>query len=371
MPAAPPLLVQVLPRLKIGGVEKGVLELAGAWAAAGGEGWVVCQEADEAMREGVTGRLVTLPVATRSPWGLYRAAGALKRELGSRPAILLSHSRAPNLVSMLVASGPPRRPWVAGMWGLYRPHFLSRQLAKADRVWVASTASKAHATERLGVPPAKVRLHPRGVRPDHYHPLPEPDRSLLPAPPNSRLVLGVGRLTATKGVEVLLDALALLEGHDPPVVGAWLGPVEGADALRALDARLAANADLAARFAYLPATPDPRPRYAAADIAVVLAHRVPEAFGRVAVEAMACGLPVVAAAAGGPLDVVQDGLTGFLVAPGDAAATAAAISRLAKDPHLAGRMGEAGRRAVHTDHNLAHRLQGMVAELQELSEESK
>jgi phosphatidylinositol alpha 1,6-mannosyltransferase len=79
----------------------------------------------------------------------------------------------------------------------------------------------------------------------------------------------------------------------------------------------------------------------------VFAHSGPhETFGQTLQEAAASGLPVVAPAAGGPLDLVQDGVTGFLVTPGDGGALAAAVTRLAASPGLRAAQGRAGRQAV-------------------------
>jgi len=71
-----------------------------------------------------------------------------------------------------------------------------------------------------------------------------------------------------------------------------------------------------------------------------------EGFGMAIVEAMACGLPVVAPASGGPLEIVEDGVTGLLYSPGDAAQAAAQVIRLLDDRGLAQRLGRAGRLAV-------------------------
>jgi glycosyltransferase involved in cell wall biosynthesis len=75
----------------------------------------------------------------------------------------------------------------------------------------------------------------------------------------------------------------------------------------------------------------------------VHASVTPEPFGQVVVEAMAAGLPVVAAAAGGPAEVVTDGVDGILVPPGDVDRLAAALRRLAGDADLRDRLGQAGR----------------------------
>ena len=71
-----------------------------------------------------------------------------------------------------------------------------------------------------------------------------------------------------------------------------------------------------------------------------------ETFGQTLQEAAASGLPVVAPAAGGPLDLVEDGVTGYLVPPGDADAFPAAVARLATDPAARAAFGAAGRRKV-------------------------
>lgn len=367
-PLTPPLLVQILPRLKIGGAEAGALELDAAWDDAGGEGWLVCQEADPDLERQARGRVVALPVATRSPAGLVRAGSALRQILADRPAVLLSHSRSPHMVAWLSSSVKPPRPWVAGVWGLYTPHVFSKQVARAHRVWVASTAAREHATGPLGVEAERVRVHPRGVDPALYETFPAPDRTGIPGPPEAKLALGVGRLSPVKGIEVFLEAIARLEGHDPPVVGAWLGPVESEEAGRLVEERLREPA-LAGRFALLAAQADPRPRYQAASLVVSLNPKVPEAFGRTVLEAMASARPVVATAAGGPLDLVEDGVHGLLVEQGDPAAAAAAIGRLAADGALRRRLGDAGRARALRDFNRPLLLDAMVEELQELHRE--
>jgi phosphatidylinositol alpha 1,6-mannosyltransferase len=84
--------------------------------------------------------------------------------------------------------------------------------------------------------------------------------------------------------------------------------------------------------------------YASLDVFV---HSGPyETFGQTLQEAAASGLPVVAPAAGGPLDLVEDGVTGYLVPPSDPAAFTAAVTRLSADPATRAAFGAAGRRKV-------------------------
>jgi glycosyltransferase involved in cell wall biosynthesis len=82
--------------------------------------------------------------------------------------------------------------------------------------------------------------------------------------------------------------------------------------------------------------------------ALMLHCRPDEPFGMVLIEAMAAGLPVVAPAAGGPLEIVEDGRTGFLYPAGDAAAAAGHVVRLLRDAELARRMGDAAAQRART-----------------------
>jgi len=75
----------------------------------------------------------------------------------------------------------------------------------------------------------------------------------------------------------------------------------------------------------------------------VHASTIPEPFGQVVIEAMAAGVPIIAADAGGPAEVVTDGVDGLLVAMGDVDALAGALTRMAGDPELRDRLADAGR----------------------------
>src|SRR5512134_1741869 len=165
-------------------------------------------------------------------------------------------------------------------------------------------------------------------------------------------LLTVARLVPHKGVDVALEALALLAPSHPGLRYAVAG--EGPDRER-LEAR-AAELAVADRVRFLGAVPeDLLPGlYAAADLYVGLSReegREVEGFGISFVEASATGLPVVAGRAGGVPDAVRDGETGILVEPRDVAAAAAAIQRILDDPALARRLGETGRRAAETMYN--------------------
>lgn len=159
---------------------------------------------------------------------------------------------------------------------------------------------------------------------------------LTPQPPpgGARLRVGlVGRIAPWKGQDVFLRALAATAlDLQPVVVGAPLFGEEGyAQSLRRLAAELGLDVEWAGFL------PDPAEAMAAMDI-VVHCSTVPEPFGQVVVEALALGRCVVAAGAGGPAEVVTDGVDGLLTPPGDVTALAAALRRLAADPVLRHRL---------------------------------
>jgi phosphatidylinositol alpha 1,6-mannosyltransferase len=151
------------------------------------------------------------------------------------------------------------------------------------------------------------------------------------APDGQTLVGYVGRIAPEKRVDLLTE-VAALPGVRLVIIGS--GPTEAAVRRAIPDAVFLGQrhgADLASIYASLD----------------MFVHSGPhETFGQTLQEAAASGLPVIAPAAGGPLDLVDDGVTGFLVAPGDAGALARAVARLAADPDLRAAQGRAARQRV-------------------------
>lgn len=153
----------------------------------------------------------------------------------------------------------------------------------------------------------------------------------------------VGRINRWKGQGVLIEAARLLkaQGH-PQLKFLIVGDVaDGQHHFREDMLMQIAAAGLQESVLWHPFTPDVDAVWAASDIAVAPSID-PEPFGRVAIEAMAQQLPVVATAHGGLAEIVLNGVTGLLVEPGSAPALAAAIARLADSPGLRQTMGQAG-----------------------------
>jgi len=169
-------------------------------------------------------------------------------------------------------------------------------------------------------------------------------REGLGVPEEALLVTVAGRLNRWKGQDLFIEALALMSqrGTLGPVHAAIVGDVfAGHEAIRERLVSHAARVGLADRIHFVPFVQDIWSVWRATDIAVVPSIE-PEPFGMVAIEAMACAVPVVAAAHGGLLDIIEQDRSGLLFQPRDASALADAIERLCGSQELRKALGVSG-----------------------------
>lgn len=152
-----------------------------------------------------------------------------------------------------------------------------------------------------------------------------------------RHVVVVANLRPEKGHDVLIDAASAVLRHYPD---ATFQAVGAGPARQSLMAR-ARERGVAHAFSFLGHQEDVAARLAAADIFVLPSRS--EAFPNAVLEAMAAGMPIVASAVGGILELLDDGHTGLLAPAGDSEALAARICRLMADSALAARLGDAAR----------------------------
>lgn len=177
-----------------------------------------------------------------------------------------------------------------------------------------------------------------------------------------RPVVHVGRLTPWKGQDVLLRALPSLLERVPGVRVVLVGSATDAVG-RDFEAELRSlvvELGVADRVEFAGPRRDIPEVFAVAEVAVHSSTQ-PEPFGRVIVEAMAAGRPVVAAKDGGVPEIIDDGVTGLLVPPGQPEALAAAVGRLLADPAAAAAMGERAGRAARDRFGLAAHAQRVQA----------
>jgi glycosyltransferase involved in cell wall biosynthesis len=174
----------------------------------------------------------------------------------------------------------------------------------------------------------------RTFRADLYQP--SETKALLGIPPEMTVVGTVGRLTPVKGQEVLIRAASELIRRGEKIFLVLLGDGELRRDLEELSLRL----DIAEYVRFLGWRPDVARVMAVCDIFCLPSRN--EGMGKVLVEAMAMGKPIIASSIGGIPDIVCSGENGILVPVGDAAAWAEAIARLCRDPEKRRRMGDAG-----------------------------
>jgi len=166
---------------------------------------------------------------------------------------------------------------------------------------------------------------------------PAETKAVLGIPPEMTVVGTVGRLTAVKGQEVLIRAASELIRQGEKIFLVLLGDGELRQDLEQLTIRLGI-----AEHVHFPGWRPDVPRIMAVCDIFCLSSRN-EGMGKVLVEAMAMGKPIIASDIGGIRDIVRSGENGLLVPVGDVAAWAEAIARLCRDPERRRRMGDAGR----------------------------
>ncbi len=214
----------------------------------------------------------------------------------------------------------------------------------ADSVLASCSVEAEQIIELYGADPDRVRIVPLGV--DHAYFAPgdrAQARRALGLPTTGPLLLFVGRIQPLKGADVAVRVVAELgsvEGSDPTlvVVGGPSGP-RGEESYHGL-VTLAEDLGVAGRVRLVPPQPHEviSTYYRAADVCLVPSRS--ESFGLVALEAAACGTPVVASAVGGLTTLVDHGETGFLVERGGPARFAQYVQKILAEPTLARRMAD-------------------------------
>jgi D-inositol-3-phosphate glycosyltransferase len=234
--------------------------------------------------------------------------------------------------------------------GDYRLAGEQSVLQAADRIIAATLAELAQLQWLYRVDARKVLVIPPGVDLSRFYPIPSDEaKEFIGIPPCERMLLFVGRIEPLKGLDTLIEALSILQQRNHlaryPICLAVIG---GNLELEAEDTttEMARLQELTGRYGlegmvtFLgKRSQDTLPYYySAAEAVVVPSHY--ESFGMVALEAMACGTPVVASQIGGLAYLVQDGETGFTVPTNDPAGLADRLIALIADPELRQRLGK-------------------------------
>jgi D-inositol-3-phosphate glycosyltransferase len=234
--------------------------------------------------------------------------------------------------------------------GAYRLDGEREALFAADQIVVATPAEKSQLEFLYHADTRKLNIIPPGVDVALFYPIPSDEaKEVIGMTGDDRMVLFVGRIEPLKGIEVLIRALARIrEGglldccpHYLVVIGGE--PGKGAQTMDAEIERLKflcqalGIGDLVVFLGKRGQRILPY-YYSSAELVIVPSHY--ESFGMVALEAMACGTPVIASQVGGLAYLVEDGVTGFVVPDDDPDALADSMIRLMREPHLHQKLSE-------------------------------
>jgi glycosyltransferase involved in cell wall biosynthesis len=375
-----PLVVHLITRLELGGAQQNTLYSAGhhdrsrfrvgLWAGAGG----ILDDEARAIADADVRLFPWLvhPIRPlRDALALVRLVAAMRE---AKPALLHTHSSKAGILGRAAAriARVPRVVHTVHGWSfndtqpplarrLYRA--LERTAARGtDRIVCVSEADRLEGIESGIGRPEAYRLVRSGIDPEEFAARPgarEQVRESLGIGPGAVLVGTVACLKPQKAPLDFVEAAAAALRADPRLrfVVAGDGELRGAVEARARDL------GLGERFRLLGWRRDVPALLSALDLFVLTS--LFEGLPRAVLQAMVAGVPVVATAVGGTPEVVRDGETGLLVPPGDPAAAAAAIVRLAGDPEGARRLAAAASMRIGEEFE----IRGMVRTLDELYSE--
>lgn len=326
-------VLQVLPELRVGGVERGVVDLSRYLVEQGHE--VVVVSAGGPLVEQIQAcgaRHVYLPVHQKSLFALFKSSRELTRLIRNEKIDLIhARSRVPAL-SAFLSSWRTGVPFITTCHGIYKPHLFSRVMGWGKLVIVPSEAVARHMRDHFGVPPDRLRLIHRGVDMKVFQAV-KKERPPLP------LQVGlIGRLSPSKGHHLFLKALARVHRVLPPlkvfIVG---GAQEARSRYQEELLTLVRQLGLSRIVEFLGTRYDIPSILSTLDL-VVVPSTVEESFGRSVIEAGACGVPVVATRLGALEEIIEHEKTGLLVEPDDPNALAEAIIRILKDKAFASQL---------------------------------
>ncbi len=339
-------VLQVLPQLNYGGVERGTVEIAHALIQSGAKAYVVSGGGRlVAEIEKIGGVHLSLPIGSKNPFIALSCLPRFKRFIHEESIeIVHARSRVPAWVAYL-ATRKSSVHFLTTAHGFYRPHLLSRSMVLGEKIIAVSNAVADHLIQKFRVPPQKIVVIPRGISLEEFSPPSEQEiqelRRKFHLPPDAFVAGIFARISPTKGHSLFLHTLHILHQRKIPIYGLIVGSSKGHGRYHKFLQSLIRQYQLEEYIRFTGFTENV-PLYLSAVDVVVIPSSIPEAFGRSALEAMALKKPVVASAHGGVLDLVKPNETGILFSPGDSDALADALQTLLHDPEMKNRLGNAG-----------------------------
>lgn len=336
MTAAPfePVIMQIIPELGAGGAEQGCIDIAAEIVRAGARSIVVSNggyRVPELLRVGATH--INLPVHSKNPVVMWRNVARLQKLIRQyKVNIVHARSRAPAWSALKACKGTDAH-FITTCHAPYNisgeaKRMYNRSIAQGEIVIAISNFVAKYLMDNYAVDPAKIRVIPRGIPIERFHPTAVTAERLislsreLRIPEGANIIMLPGRLTRWKGHHILIEAIEKLERED--IFCLLIGADQGRTEYRKeLEETITAK-NLGSKIRIVDHCNDMPAAYMLSTV-VVSASTDPEGFGRIPVEAQAMGRPVVATDHGGAQETILRGQTGWLVPPGDSAALAKAI----------------------------------------------
>jgi len=322
----PPTILQVLPALETGGVERGTIDIAGALKDAGWRPLVASSGGTMVHElERIGADHFEMPLHSKNPYVMHRNISRLRALIETEGVdIVHARSRAP-AHSAIAAARQANVRFMTTFHATYNfatppKRWYNSVMAKGERVIAISNALKDHILENYTFNPNRIRVIHRGIDLERFDPARVSAERVIQLSREWRLPDGVpvvllpGRLTGWKGQTVLIEALAKL-GHKQ-IRCLLVGSDQGRDGYRRSLEELARRLDVEGVVHIVGECRDMPAAYMLADV-VVSASTDPEGFGRVMVEAQAMGRPIIASDHGASREIVRHGNTGWLFPPGD------------------------------------------------------
>jgi len=330
-------VVQILPALNEGGVERGTVELSRELVERGHRSTVISSGgklAGQIVTDG--GEHITLDVKSKNPLSALLRVSKLRailRELN--PAVVHYRSRVPGWL-FIMANKTLKLPFVSTVHGFNSVNAYSRVMTFGERVICPGSGVVEYIRKHYAVPEDKIRLIYRGIDPAQFDPQKMDlnfintfeERYVLR---DAYVVLGVGRITQLKGYDILIRAVAKARAQVPNIKCVIVGSVDPsrtacADSLK----KLAKKLRIEDQVIFAGGQSKIAEIYALGSVLTSNNSVKPEAFGRSMAEALAMNTPVVASRFGGALDIVRNGENGRLYEPGNVEELAEILVELSK-----------------------------------------
>lgn len=322
-----PVILQVLPALGTGGVERGTIDMARGIIQAGGiaiiasEGGVWRQHLEK-----IGAIYIHLPLNSKNPWTIWKNYYALMKVIQTyKVDVVHARSRAPAWSAWLAAR-KCKTIFITTWHGVYQAkwfakHWYNRVMTYGQKVIAISHYIAELLQNQYHVEKERISIISRGVDLEVFNPnLFLGNRINLLAQnwsisEEQKIIILPGRITEWKGHELLMRAFAEIKVKYPDWICIFVGPVKHKDHFLKKLLELADYLKIKDSVYFVGNSQDMPAVLALANIVVVPSIK-PEPFGRVVIEAQAMEKPVVVANHGGAAETIEDGVTGYLFTPG-------------------------------------------------------